>query len=297
MAGDHDGTERTEPASPRLIARAREHGPRPYSRELVAACTLAAALVAARFACRPMVERALEQVRGDLSRARLDTTPSAFLLECRRDAIGVVLRLAAVLALPALAAALVSSVQTGGGFHLERLVPDPMRLNPVAGLARMVSRERWALSLAALGKWCAVTGFVAWSVWGELGQIAGAASRSRELLIGQFAGAFAGVCTRLVLVLLALGALDYGRAWWAWRAGMRMSRAELVAEMREVEGDPTLRARRRARRAERAGNGTRHKAGDPVISHLLSSLPANRPVGRLVRAHELHRQTARRVHP
>jgi flagellar biosynthesis protein FlhB len=73
-----------------------------------------------------------------------------------------------------------------------------------------------------------------------------------EQFAGQAAETILTIGTRLALSLVALGLLDYARAWWSWHRQMQMSRAELRADTREAEGDPLMKKWRRQHQMERS---------------------------------------------
>jgi flagellar biosynthesis protein FlhB len=233
--------QRTEHPTPKRLAEARRRGEVAVSRELTGALSLLIGL-GALAAFGPWWYGALAgEVRGGLLAALApERSPGAALL----GAALAVLRLSALPALAALAAALVAGgLQTGGLLTLGPLAPRLERLDPLRGLARLLSPSRLAtlglgllkavlLAAAALHGWR--------STAAALGTLPSAEATGPALaaLLWPLAWTLAGV-------LLLLGAADLLLARWRHLRRLRMSRDQVRREAREEEGDPRHRAERR----------------------------------------------------
>lgn len=230
---------RTEPPTPRRLREARRRGEAARSRELPAAAALAAGLLALAVTGP---KAAAELARA--LRAALLGAATAEPLPAAAAAMGSAARAGLPLLLvPAAAACAVALLQGGAAFSLEPLRFRLDRLDPAAGLRRMISASalagvalgicKAAIVLALLGGWLAGHA----RALAQLPRLSGAAPW-RAVPLGSLA-------LRLALAALGLGAFDLALAHRRHRRALRMTRDEVRREAREDEGDPSRRAERR----------------------------------------------------
>jgi flagellar biosynthetic protein FlhB len=60
------------------------------------------------------------------------------------------------------------------------------------------------------------------------------------------------LCWQLALIWALFAALDYGWQWWMFEQQLRMTDTELRDELKESQGNPQIRARRRELYQDRA---------------------------------------------
>jgi flagellar biosynthetic protein FlhB len=239
-----DAEDRSEAPTARRLDRARQQGQVPLSREAVGFATLLAATLAG-FLALPQIGHAWLQTLRSLLEAP-DPGSEAPLALLRAAMLGVLPVLGAVAA----AAILASFAQTGPLLRGEAMLPDPSRLNPLAGLRRLFGLDGWIELARTLCK---------------LGVVGGALWLALDITVLQAAlhqppGALPGLIGReaLHLLLVTLGAfgalavLDVLVVRWRHLRQLRMSREDLREEMRESEGDPQVKARLRRIRESRA---------------------------------------------
>jgi flagellar biosynthetic protein FlhB len=239
-----EAEDRSEAPTARRLDRARQQGQVPLSREAVSFATLLAATLAG-FLSLPPAGRAWLQAMRSLLEAPEPGGEAPFAV-LRTAAQGVLPVLVAV----ALAAILASLAQVGLLLRGQALLPDPARLNPLAGLRRLLGADGWIEVLRTLCK-LAVVGGALWLAL-DLGVL--------KTALHQPPGALPGLIGREVLrlLLVALGAfgamslLDVLLVRWRHLRQLRMSREDLREEMREAEGDPQVKARLRRLRESRA---------------------------------------------
>jgi flagellar biosynthetic protein FlhB len=246
MAAADAFQERTEQPTPRRREEARRRGQVPRSADLTAAAALLAALGVHVLAGGWMAARSVQVLRRGLARmpeAHLTLSAAHGLLV---EAASTLLTLAGpALAAPALAAVAVQLAQTGFAPSWRAARPAWERLSPRAGLARLLGGGTLAetakvtLKLAALGAAAALSLQAAWPALLALGGGAPA-------LLSGTGRAAADLWLAAGLAALALGGLDWGHQWWRHQRSLRMTRQELREDLRETEGDPVQRSRRRA---------------------------------------------------
>src|SRR4029077_8850467 len=85
--------------------------------------------------------------------------------------------------------------------------------------------------------------------WSLVRQCAGQIVSLQQLgASGAFAAGMAlvfGIVLRISILLLTLGALDYGYQRWRHERELRMTPREIKDELRQMEGDPTAKRNRR----------------------------------------------------
>jgi flagellar biosynthetic protein FlhB len=235
MAGQEapDPEDRTEAATPRRLEKAREEGEVALSREAVGFATLLAAALAALVTLPGPGLAMLVAMR-----ALLAAPGTAAAVEVLRTASLLVLPVVAAVAVAAVASTLAQTGWPGRGLRL-----DAARINPWAGLKRLFGLD----ALGELLRTVLKLGAVALALWVAVDpRVLGAAMALSPAALLQHAladGWDMFVATLIAFGLLALGDLVWTRLRFQRR--MRMTRTETRDEMREAEGDPMLKAKRR----------------------------------------------------
>jgi flagellar biosynthetic protein FlhB len=240
----HDEESKTEEPTPKRLEQLRKDGVTPRSPDVGAAVALAVGLAVlvtlgaetadslarlVRHAC--LLRGAAEPVSGLAAAGRLFSSAA----------------LPAVIA-GAAATAVAGIAQTLGAFDLSQAAPKLDRLDPQKGIAKVIPGRETLLDIAKTFFKVGVLGLVTW-------QVAAAAIPRLALLSRRPAEAAAGevlaVCGRVlvagVLALSVLAALDWGLSFLRWRKQARMTKQEVKDEHRQEDGDPKVKAKRRAR--------------------------------------------------
>jgi len=242
------GQERTERATEKRRQEARKHGQVALSREIPSALILLTALGTFHFAGSYLLDRLghlMGRVFNNLHTLRVHTVGDAAALAHELFEIGVGLLLP-ILA-PLLLAGLVGNVaQIGLEFHLGPLAPKFSKLNPVAGLKRIVSLRGMVEMVKSVLKIAFVTAIAASVVSGYLTDFPSLVSWDIGAI---WAFAFTGA-TKIVfyvgLALAALAALDYFYQRWQYERNLKMTKQEVKDERKQAEGDPQVKARIRS---------------------------------------------------
>jgi flagellar biosynthetic protein FlhB len=159
------------------------------------------------------------------------------------------------LGMVALAAVALNVLQTGLLFLPNRVAPDLSRLNPLNGWRRIFSADntvRLSLGLLKLG----ILGTVAFaSIYQRRGELVSLGSydlpRVAELVWQLTLSTSLKVGSAMLILALA----DYGFERWRYERELKMSPQELREELRNMQGDPQIAARRRiALREKGLGN-------------------------------------------
>ena len=269
MADEQD-VERNYPATPRRLEQARERGQVARSRELATAgVALAAAGGIVSFgpalatACADIVRRGLTMDRAaafseDRMLGTLSDLASASL-------VALIPLLLVIVAATLLAPMLLS----GWVFAPQALLPDFKRLDPLKGLRNLFSSHALAELVKAIVK-CALIGTIGTATvlagWDEMAALAGQPDAAG---IAQVGGLIGGALFLLAGGLIAIAMIDVPYQYWRFHRELRMSREELRQEMREMEGDPQLKARIRS--LQRQAARRRMMAGVPTATVIVTN--------------------------
>lgn len=246
--------ERTEQATPKRREEARKKGQVVRSREITSAF-LILGLAGGLVGMGPMM---VSRFRGLMfqtwdSFSRSPMTERSFYDLMTTEMAEVLFLLVPITGFMALIGIASLVIQQGGFlWAADSMSPDWSRLNPVAGLKRILSIP----SLAELGKAVIkflVLGYVLYAAirreWPHFLVLIQLEPTLMLAEVGRFAvrlSLWAG------LTIALLGVADYAFQWWEHERKLRMSRKELREEMKESEGDPLLRSRVRSLQREMA---------------------------------------------
>ncbi len=238
--------ERTEPATPRRRAEARDQGQVARSPDLGAAVVLLAGLIALHYTARPMMARMMEALRyclggTDAPLPLPDQLPAVSLRVMTMLASSMVPLLLGVVA----AAVVAQLVQVGWHPTLKPVTPNIAKLNPVAGFSRLFSIH----SVVQLGMnvlKMVIVGAVAYHTlktrYALVVSAAGMGHWSIAALLGEL---LFSLSLRLAIVLFVLAIVDYIYHRYKFERDLRMTKEEVKEEWRSMEGDPQVKQRRR----------------------------------------------------
>jgi flagellar biosynthetic protein FlhB len=241
-----DAGDRTEAATPRRRQEAREHGQIPRSADLTSALLLFCGLLSMRWA-GPYVwstmfaffERHLT-LEDAASATRLDVTPLI-------TAVGMAILAAAGPIMAGLFIAAVGSnlLQVGFLFTTDPLMPSLNRLNPLSGIGKIFSSRtlvQLAMNVLKLG---VVVYFTMRAVADHVDDILLAMAVSGWEQVRLISSTLYDIGLRIAIILLVIALLDYVYQRWKHERDLRMTKEEVKEEMRRMEGDPVVKARRR----------------------------------------------------
>jgi flagellar biosynthetic protein FlhB len=250
MAED-TGLERTEPASQRRREQAREKGQVARSRELSTLALLLAAGAGLRFMGPGLAEQMSELMRRGMRLDRaLAFDPDLMLLRLQHAATDALLAFSPLFLLLMLAGIASTLLLSGWLFSFNSLLPDFGRVDPLKGLARIVSVRGVIEMLKAIAKAALVGVAAAWVLWADSGAILAIAAeplgQGMAHLVQLLGTGFLIMAGSMVLVV----AIDVPFQIWDQEKKLRMTREEVRQENKETEGDPQLKAHIRSQQRE-----------------------------------------------
>lgn len=252
MAEDSD-LEKTEPASPRRIEKAREDGHVPQSRELSTFLVLMSGIATLWAISRLLAQRTEVLLERGLSFGRNEAFRPEFMFEqLVRLGWDAILALAPFMLAMMIAAIAAPFLIGGFVFSTKAFEMDLTRLSPLSGIKRIISLQGAVELVKGFLKSGLVGCIGAWVMWSHRSEILALASMPLESGITAF-GHLLLVCSLSIVAALALvTAIDVPFQLWRYYDQLKMTKEELKQEYKEQEGDPQLKGRIRARQREMA---------------------------------------------
>ena len=252
MAEDSD-LERTEPASPKRLERAREEGQIARSSELSTfAVLLAGAAGLWVMGASVMGQLSVVMKNGMRLERALAFDSDLILLRLQQQAFDALFALLPLLSL-LLVAALVSPLLLNGWlFTLKSLQPNFKRLNPAQGIGKIFSLHGLVELTKAVAKTLIIGSVAAWVMWHHKEAVFSLVTQSVDAGIAHLGKLIGWSFLAIVGSMLLIVAIDVPFQLWDYSRKLRMTREELRQEAKETEGDPQIKARIRSLQREAA---------------------------------------------
>lgn len=252
MSDDND-LERTEPASPRRLAKAREEGQVARSQELTTFIVLISAAGSLWFIGAGMMQKLALMLESGLFVEREIAHDSALLIpRLFQLAIDGLLAIAPLLIWLVIMALIAPMLLSGWLFSTKALTPDFKRLNPASGLKRIFSSRSLVELVKAIAKALVIGGVAAGVIWNHKQSVldllsmpltAGLAETGRLIMLS---------FTLIVAAMILIVVIDVPFQIWNHARQLRMSKEDLRKEAKEDDGDPQVKARIRSMQREMA---------------------------------------------
>jgi flagellar biosynthetic protein FlhB len=252
MAEESD-LEKTEPASPQRLEKAREEGDVARSRELVTFVMLGTAVAGLWLTAGSLGGT----LRGALTQGlHFDRTaafdPSYMMARAGLIVIEALLALAPLFGMMVVAAVAAPMMLGGWLLSTKALAPKFSKLDPMAGIGRMFSAQALSELVKALAKSLLIGG-VAWLViMDNMDEVTALMAQSERAALPQMIGLVAHNCALIAASLLLVALIDVPYQLWSYHRKLRMSREDLRQEHKESEGDPHVKAQIRRQQQQMA---------------------------------------------
>ncbi len=239
--------EKQHEATQHRRQQARAAGQVARSHDLASALLLLAAVAALMYFGRGLASFLIHVTGKQLgSPSRLDADEALLLSQGNELLYGLAKATVPILGTVLVVAVLAHVVQVGFLFVPGKLAFDVSRVSPLKGIQRLLSISSAARLGLGIVKVIVVVAVAAWSLWAERGDILGLAEMG-PLPITEFVCRITTwTCLKIGAALLMLAIVDYWFQWWKHERDLRMTTQELREEMKSLQGDPQLVARRRA---------------------------------------------------
>lgn len=273
MAEKNDGGDKNEKPTPKRLRDARNKGDLAKSKDFGTGLGMVAWLVLT-LAVTGYLGARLDAFARQTVQVAATGEFRARLIELGGDALWLTLLAAGVTLIPSAIAGLAGEfIQIGPLLTGEKLKPTLDKLNPVAGLKRMISLDNLfelAKTLVKAVLILAITGLVLVASLDRYAEILGAARGAGSGALGPQVARFSLDLTRSLTIQL-VGAtagvfLLVAFADWAWTRHrhikkLMMSRRDIRQEHKDNEGDPHLKSQRRQMHEEWANQNAIAAAG------------------------------------
>lgn len=252
MAEDSD-LEKTEQATPKRLEKAREDGDVPRSREL-GTVTL---LLAAGLGILMMGDHLNSALKSTLSTGltldRASAFDPAYLLMNISELIYALLIAFAPLAILLVVVAIGSPAMIGGWlFSSKALIPKFSKLNPIKGITNLVSKNSAVELVKSILK-AILVGAVAYLVIAhDIDPILELSSLPVKSSIGEVSTLMQTGFLSIVSALIIIAAIDVPFQLYQYAHKLKMTKEEVRQEMKELEGNPEIKARIRQQQREMA---------------------------------------------
>lgn len=243
MSEQNSTQDKTEEASEQKLRKSREHGQVARSKDVATTVSLLATLLALKFAVGLFMDGIEQSFRLSLAseqRGPLGERDLALLLQ--HNLLLFVWVLLPLLVTPLLVVAF-GLVPGGWVFAAKNFSPNFGKLNPLAGLKRMVGAQNWSELAKSLLKITALLGVALWQLHFAAPRLIALQRSDISTAIG---GAFSltfDLAVSLLLVFLLFSLIDIPLQRFFFLKKMRMTKQERKEEHKNQEGRPEVKAR------------------------------------------------------
>ncbi len=245
--------EKTEAATPKKRADLRRRGQVAKSHDLAAMAAFIAAIVALHSLVGVAGGRIGAFLKVSMEAAARDPLETDTLVRTATAAVYTLAHILGPFFLTAMLVGVIANVaQTGPMFSPQALKPDFTRLNPLAGIARLVSSRGAVETAKAMLKLLIVGGIAYRTVSAVYPDLVGLSELDIGSALALVGDVIYRLALRIALLLLVLSAIDYAYQRYAFEKANRMAKHEVRREMKENEVSPQLRSRIRQKARELA---------------------------------------------
>lgn len=287
FAKEGEGGEKTEPATPKKLEKAREEGQAAKSQDLNTAILLFILFLCLRVFGGYMVDRIFDMFHffyssiGAYASEEFTTARAMNLFTYGVQAI--VLTILPIMALALIGAFVVNVVQVKWKITLKPLMPKPSKISPISGFKRLFSKDKLFDLLKAVVK-IGVLFYVAYiSIKDEWGLIVNIYNLDIMSAITLIIDTILNISFKICAVFLVLAFADWFYQKRKFGNDMKMTKQEVKDEYKNTEGNPQIKGqiRRKMQEASRRRMMQELPEADVVITnptHLAVALKYDKEV-------------------
>lgn len=239
--------DKSQEATPHRRRQLREQGQVPKSQDLSSAVLLLLGLLCLAMLGSSLIGWVEQLTRQQLGGAPwLESSPDFAAAQARHVLAGLVKHVLPIFGLMLAGAVLVNVVQTGPVFVPQRALPDATRIDPLRGVQRLFSLANLVRLAFGIFKVLVVMAVGFTSFYSQREAILGLTGMS--VLAGStlLLKILFSITLKIAVALLILAILDFGFQRWKYEQDIRMTPQEVREELKNLEGNPQVLARRRA---------------------------------------------------
>jgi flagellar biosynthesis protein FlhB len=239
--------ERTEAPTPKKKEESRKKGQTATSHDLVAAAVLLAGIYGLKVLAQTAYDQIAALMVGSFRFAgHADPTNLGKLAPSALEVLTTVLP--PLFGLLVCAAVAATAAQGGVLFVPNLIAPKGDRINPIAGLKRIISLDGLVQNLKTLAKFAVICATAGLTLQARMGEIAGIGALDLLDGIRLLLDLIWEVLFKTAFAMLVLGAMDWLWSRRQYLKQVRMTKQEVKEEYKQTEGDPHVKAQRRGRR-------------------------------------------------
>ncbi len=243
---DQDG-DKSQDATPHRRQKAREEGQVAKSQDLGSAVLLLVGMIVLLTAGPSVTHFVIDYSRRLLgAEPWLKADPTFAVSVWNGTVAGLASELLPVFLFILLAAIAVNLAQVGFLFLPKKVQFDITKLDPIKGAQRLFSMQSVARLVFGLFKILVVAAVAYASLYNEKERVLGLAAMSVIEIASYLPQVLIWTTIKIGVALLILAILDYGFQRWKHEQDLKMTQQEVREEMRNLEGDPHIAARRKA---------------------------------------------------
>ncbi len=266
---DQEG-DKTFDATPHRRQQAREQGQVAYSQDLGSASLLLVGAMLLGWFGPGLVEFFGKLMQRQLGQVvTLVADDNLLLNQTRSLALPIATTLGPILGLLMLAGILSTVMQIGFLFVPDKLAPDISRLSIFQGLQRLFSLQGVSRLGFGLVKVIIVAAIIGTLLWQYRSDVLESASLSTAQLAKLLIDTSLKTLYWVGLALFLLALFEFAFQKWKFEQDLKMTHQEVREEMKEMQGDPQIAARRRQVQRQLAMNrvGTAVPKADVVVTN------------------------------
>ncbi len=245
MASDENG-DKTEDPTERKLNEAREKGNVAKSQDLSSAGVMLAAASALAFYAFGIVRSLGGYLQTSLSQPGWINVDKGFVTKLMWDTTEFMASVMLPMMLLIMSAALfVNWIQIGFIYSPESLLPKLGRINPLAGAKRILSIQAVMKLGVSLGKIALLVGIAYWSINSVLPLFLALAAAEPKVIMAHIIKAVTSLALQMAVALIVLSLADFMFQKWKHLQELKMTKQEVRDEMKNMDGDPLIRQRRR----------------------------------------------------
>ncbi len=135
--------------------------------------------------------------------------------------------------------------QIGFLFTTEPLNLKWSRLNPISGFQRIFSVAALAKFGTSVGKIVAMASLAIWFLCLKVPALQGLGNAETDVILGTLGTVILELAFQLALAMLVIALLDFSFQKWKHEQDLKMTKQEVRDEMKNMDGDPHIRQRRK----------------------------------------------------
>ena len=249
--GDESGSEKSQDPTDRRLEKAREQGEFPQSRDLTSFVLIALFILSVALGGGILLDRMVLMLKQSLEFPQPDQLFD-FLGEWATGSLIGVFGITAITILISWLISILGPLAIAGFRPVFVFKFNPARIDPIAGIGRIVSVNTLTELLKSIAKAILVLGVGGIYLYTLVGSVRSIVRLSfDEALDSSFHMLLSGA-SLLLLPMVVIAAVDAFLQWYQFQQKMRMTQQEVKEEMKESDGSPEIRQRIRQRQREMA---------------------------------------------